>query len=1339
MQLTFLPRTLWFSTADQKTELAHTELHLREEPLVVLGEAGMGKTDLLKWVAQTHKYAYCTAADLTSRDAPEALTNESGVLVIDALDELAISPPADAVRLVLKCLDRLNNPHFILACRVADWRSAMTTEAINERYKRRPLELHLKPLTDEQVLTFVTEALGAEKTDIVIRHFDGLGLQSWLGNPHTLNMITKVANGRLPRNRTELFEMAVYELAEEFNELRNFNCLAQTDALNASGAACAALILTGSNVISCKVKVKAGELALKELQRLPNGADIQQVLGSRLFSAHSSERFGYWHRSTAEYLGARWLRYLADTPRKRRRLLALFHQHGSVPGNLRGMHAWLAKDSFLAPDVIAMDPVGLIEYGDAQDLEPDAAQALLQALKHLAAQNPGFRDWQSYTAAGIARRGLIDELQDFINQKDQPIGLRHLVLESLKGTEVVPTLQADLLNLVKSPFQPFVLRRAALEPLAGTGSRIDWPAVLHELEQNTDDHSIPIALALMNTVGYALFDAARIARLAFANAGQPSRIGEPNIALDNVGQSLPCEQIAGFLDALTHLSLTQDHAHGSTDEDGCFRNPVSTNLVDLVSQLAMRYVSTTPPDAQGLLHWLGHFSQFGTSWMFRQPLIECLQNNTTLRRAVQRYVLLNERDEPRLRQRFMHMEACSYGFTCTEDDVIALLDILRPGVPGDERWREVIQLVDHDDAGASVRAAAQAFAAHDSGQMEWVERLASQDWKTRHAELKRQGLIEYQEKQANTRQDYLKRIEQVRRGVFHTIKDFAKEYLGRSNQAKTVPAHERIAHWLGADFVEPAHEGFAAYLQRIPEEPSAKDIATPRSIFTSQEAGHIIIAALAERIRTGMNLHGLSNTQLTYGFFAFFHAYCHEDKNFDALKQQLELELDERALWEPLIRSFYEPQLQKNTFDGRLLDDLLFGKKHEALLTGLLIEWLQKFPDLHHNAESQLIELLFREGHQQELKALARCRTALATRKRQLDWDAVGLLVDFKSSAARLSNGRINKALLGHLQGFSNELLYPKNKQHSKEHIAILEWIISNFRSRWPMKHLQKGDPIDEARFSEFPRFLQHLISRLANNSCEDSSAALKRLREARKDSYTGYLLQVTTEQKSRRVEELYAPVRLDEILVIVQDQRPRTQTDLRTWMLEELKQVQDKVRSDDVDSWRGFYSSETPHKENDCRDYLVGLLRQGTQDISFKVEEHVGSDKEVDISCRTEKAWLPIEVKGQWHPDLWIAADKQLDLLYASDWRGEKQGIYLVLWFGKQALRSKDLTSLGRGKKRPASPDQLAQMLVAKSKGAQEKRIEIVVLDLTPPPAANPDATRKRLAMPRPTISHNR
>jgi hypothetical protein len=217
-------------------------------------------------------------------------------------------------------------------------------------------------------------------------------------------------------------------------------------------------------------------------------------------------------------------------------------------------------------------------------------------------------------------------------------------------------------------------------------------------------------------------------------------------------------------------------------------------------------------------------------------------------------------------------------------------------------------------------------------------------------------------------------------------------------------------------------------------------------------------------------------------------------------------------------------------------------------------------------------------------------------------------------------------------------------------------------------------------------------------------------------DGYTELILVVISEQWRSRVESSFAPPSLDAIAAIGEDSLPVTIADLQTVILEELAIAQDKIRSDDADSWRGFYDDNNiPRNEERCRDHLLTILRQSGSGIVFSPEEHVGEDKEVDIGCSAGTLRLPIEIKGQWNSTLWTAADHQLASQYTVDWRAEGRGIYLVLWFGADVPKHKKLYGTGRGYK-PSTPEEIRQEIWGQSQSAQLGLTEIVVLDLSRP-----------------------
>lgn len=475
-----LTRRLWYLDRDKTVQVDEAFLRTDPRPIVVLGEAGMGKSTVLEQLERTQGFRLCTARKLINSPNPVGLLGDSHTLVIDALDEVAAHRDGDAVDLVLRQLGAAGYPRFILSCRVADWRSATSLQGIADFYDQKAVELHLDPLDRTDAFAFLERTLGPENAEQTLAHLEARSLAGLWANPQTLTLVETVASqGLLPDSKGELFAGATRLMLREHREEKAVTPLAEMPeegVLAAAGAAFATLILGGKSVLSRQAAPDGDTIAMREIARLPGAARIGDILGSRLFMAKGPERFTYAHRAIGEFLGARWLTANADTPRKRRRLLALFHHQSLVPANLRGLHAWLAwHGPGLADGVIAVDPMGVVEYGDADRLSPTEARAMFTALDALSQENPRFRAWSEYRVAGLVQKELLPEVATVLTVPGVEFGLRMMILQALKGSALVPDLTPILLNIVRDPKAAFATRIEASERLATLDANIDWP------------------------------------------------------------------------------------------------------------------------------------------------------------------------------------------------------------------------------------------------------------------------------------------------------------------------------------------------------------------------------------------------------------------------------------------------------------------------------------------------------------------------------------------------------------------------------------------------------------------------------------------------------------------------------------------------------------------------------------------------------------------------------------------------------------------------------------------------------------------------------------------------
>lgn len=98
--------------------------------------------------------------------------------------------------------------------------------------------------------------------------------------------------------------------------------------------------------------------------------------------------------------------------------------------------------------------------------------------------------------------------------------------------------------------------------------------------------------------------------------------------------------------------------------------------------------------------------------------------------------------------------------------------------------------------------------------------------------------------------------------------------------------------------------------------------------------------------------------------------------------------------------------------------------------------------------------------------------------------------------------------------------------------------------------------------------------------------------------------------------------------------------------------------------------------------------------------EVRQAGDDRCDIVATTLDLHLPIEVKCDWHPEIWTAWRDQLAAKYSREPRACGQGIYVVFWFGPDRGSGRYVASAPDGTK-PASAAELQRGLDEMVKGS--------------------------------------
>lgn len=1307
-----LPRRLWHETAEGRVFIEQAALIGRQEPLIILGEPGMGKTALLKWLGCQPRHAYCTARQLKNvRPDPRRLVENATTLVVDALDELSIQGEGDAVDLVLQKLGEAGYPHFVLSCRAADWRNATGVAAIREQYGDVDLlVLHLEPLTTDEIHTILVAEFGgeADKADAVVAHFTTL--EGLLGNPQTLELVARVAKaGPLPHTKARLFESAVELLRKEHRDTKVDLQLDKTTALDAAGAAFATLILTGSDAVVIETAEPAeDEIPLSEATALPHALKLGSVLGSRLFAtAGAANRFSYWHRRIGEYLGSRWLARQADTAMKRKRLLSLFQSYGLVPASLRGVHAWLAHhDPALAASVIAADPMGVIEYGDADELATGHARLLLDALQMLAKRNPRFHDWEQYPLKSVVQPQLLADVQTLVNDSSGEFGLRLLLLGAVKGSPIANDLRPDLVRILLDARSVFALRSRALDALVALGGE-DWPSRAQTLRTRGGNDDVRLAIDIVAEIGFEPFSDALIIGLVVNQTQHEHRVIGPLWRLE---RAVP----EGRLDALLDELVVQVAALGNRDD-----RPGNNELTDFGYQLIARRLAAGPVDAVKLWIWLRPFdAETGFRREAREKVHNLIRQDEQLRRAGQRLVLLDEPGSLTVWQRAVRLTSRSSGFAPTPDDIVILLQALDPAGPDEEKWRDLIQMTSHSATkGAAIREAGKRMVVARADLLAWIDGLTEAplpEWQIRQQEEDRRKAAEREIEWQKHRQGFAKQIDAMRRGEFDAVATPARAYLGLfydlNNEATP---QDRLAQWLGHELANAAIEGFEAFLQSDAP-PTAQQMAASNAESRSWNASPLIVAALAEREQKGMGFAGVSDDRLTAGFYELHRSGIDDQAKLKTLQPAIEAEMRARGLVENALRAWIEPQLEHQLENVHQLHVLMRSDENAERAADFAVEWLTRFPNMPVEPETEMIDRLIESGLLDNLRLLATARLGQSLSEQRLsNWNAVAFVADFEQQRVRLATlAATDPAWLWTIRrriasDRGRAILAPLS-------VSQLVWLVTTFRTAFPNTKHPEGVWSGDTNAWDASEFLWSAVNRLADMTSDDAIAALQALCDAAADSYTTSLRVLVSEQQRKHTERRYRPPLRGAVRAIVEAKPPQTVADLQATILQLLDQVQKRIWADPADPWRGFYTDEgEPHGEERCRDHLLTMLGVRPESIDLMPEGHLADDNRADIIALLAGMRVPIEIKGQWHSALWHAADTQLDRLYATDYAAERRGIYLVLWFGRDVSESKQPKAKGRGYRRLSTSEELRLSLITASQAAQDARIAVVVLNL--------------------------
>lgn len=1337
MTCVYIPRRLvWTDDQQQRQTLGEAELASQSTPVVVLAEPGGGKSELFRQAAGRAGAPLVTATKWLRTARPEDLIEPGRPLFIDALDEASARRDGDATQGVLEKLDAAGSPLFVLSCRAADWERRAAT-GIEQDYGFAPLICSLEPFSRAEAQALLAGLCPDQDASALLVQLEEKGLGTLSGSPLTLQLIAKVvsASGTLPGSRAELYRAAAGLLWMEHDPDRSGTALATLDevsALDAAGAVCAALLMSGGDAVATAGPAQAGPdaISIHDIERLPRAAGARTALGSKLFRLEEPGCLVPFHRTLAEYLGARWLAQTVSR-RTRSRLLARLQPASSVSARVRGLHAWLPHfDEELGKDVIRCDPFGVVRYGDVDALPLATARHLLSSLKSLATRDPYFRaeDWARQSLGALMRPELGEDVAAVIGSTDANEHLRSLLIKGSRGTVLSRQLGKTLEVVARDPHRFYAERDDALEALEEWQST-DWRlATMEFLRQEGAQDATRLAAGMLRRLGPATAGVERTAAILAADIGLtvcavPRERNRAHIirSYHRIVQAVPGEEVASLLNALAaYAAISFKHVGWQEHND----------LADVIGRLAVRVLPTLPlSQAPRVWAWL---KPMGKAHSYSRDALKeveaILADRFDLRQAVQRHVAFDLRPRADLGTIVFADLHRTPGLQPSADDLAALLAALRPAERTNERacadWRELMELLRGSEGLPDEFGAVALVFAGDAGELlahlETV-RLPRPlrepyEWELERAAEREAREAERAARFAGRRAGFVQHRDKLRAGDPSQIGDVAEAYCVQFRDLRDGTPLGRLETWLGLELAVDALVGLEAVLHRN----DLPDLAEVSASITDGRAwfmGFAVLAGAMERLRRGDTLDGVPDHAL---LLANLHrGWCLnvDGKNGEVVQGALDEAVagtpDRFERWHRLR---IEPQLTQGCATVGGLYDVTHDPRFPVVAHRLLREWLLSNYGLAHSVQREMVDALLRAGDHDTVRAVSPTRLTEARSDPSvgLFWQAVDWITGPEPQPTGSTDDIVPAPEL--LTSLGERLGLDRHRPVLPTlSVARLEWLVNRFRAVWPL--VSRFDEGVRRGGGDAADLIRGSINGLTADAGNQAAAALDRLAAAPIDSYTDALLHAAAEQRQLRSETSFQPTQPAELRGLLEDGPPSNIDELSALVLDELARAQAVLHGNDTSRVVEFWTDDGhPRNENRCRNRLADLLapaleRYGIQRIP---ETAMPQGTRADLAFACETMQLPMEIKGQWHPAVWNAASDQLDRLYLRDWRSEDRGIYLVLWFGQVPSPSGRRLKPPPSGEPPTSPQEIEAMLRERVPAARRNAITVKVLDLT-------------------------
>ncbi|WP_440060424.1 hypothetical protein ACTAB0_14195 [Pseudomonas syringae] len=1330
----YLPRTL---ATNERTFTEH-ELMSASAYVVVLSEPGGGKSSLLKSLAAQLEVE-CVTANLFSHVGAET---KNSSLVIDAFDELAKIDQVGINRL-LAYAKRSAPRHVIISSRSSEWGTS-STKAFEDAFGYTPLVVRLEEFNEAEQRAIFSHHVMDEDFEAFRDELSKFDLESLLPNPQFLKLFADayIESGRRFRDKNSIFSMAVERLAREVNTsiASKHNSFPVADKVALASEIFAKLLLSGADGVTTS---EASETRIfPMLNSVQSNSKNIDILATKLFRpGDHPDLHRPVHKVVAEYCGAFYLVKRIADPQDNLTLPKCFSviaPNATVRDELRGLIGWMAAlgNKDIQNAIIQLDPYAVLANGDPSQLYSSIKRVLIQKLREIEMRDPYFRrgDYgRSFSMAGFFSKDVIDEIRPILSPGEDG-HLRDLILELLVSSKEASHLEAELQQILLSTEESQNSRLLASKCLLSIPS-FDHMANITLLIAEASHNSLHVASDIITRLYVTPYNHAialdflrGCARLYPEGYEQYNPQAASRYFLKRFVEGLNPEIVERLLDDLTFgLVCTCDK---QPYECSC-----RTGVSKIVGLLLDNYFGVVPPpySPARVWQWVNNLNYYYQKSTQQSAAVKVMRENVELRQGLLALIFTPLTDRETIINTKIHkFDFHSHsGLGLFEEDRQYLADLAFE-TDNPVLWGTCITL-HHKHRTATERGPdplrqrlRRQASAKPAFMRAWATfaRAASElknmrdlprNFKRRMARSrKRQALIHEQNIL------YVRENRDLIASGTHwaCLVRFAELSLMHPDKINEEFGDEEIARTALKNCL-----GFIA-----PSVPGLRELAELSCSSKFSRAVQVLHAACILIMADENSLEEVDPSLLRSLRSCINVCYSTVDENARAaLKQEIDrIIFAETGAPEAFLREFIEPQLDTPSCVNP--DVWLLGNDDAfcELKSKLSMEWLARFDNLNPDTLDTVFDIAAEHGDRAVLEQIIRERTSYwidrlpetpgdpSIISRCKFWFVRAFYFIEGISSPQWRWLQTDPDLILHL--FDRSSLY-RRQGHGWPSLTALKTkaVLDAYVEQWPSVDLPDHWGSDSPKSENAYRHIRNLVWSFDSFDPEDAIGPLAELlADPRFNDLHKDLGSIYSGQLRKRSLQNYEAPNSKQISDLLDFDSVATVEGLRQCIIDELYDFQGAIDGGEFNSGARFFEGDKHLNENRCTSIIAERLslKLVSKDIAITPEHHLKNDKRSDFTAARlingERRLLVTEVKGQWHPELYTAAKCQLHERYSIHPDAERQGVFLVLWFGA------DVPVAGLKTSEIRSAEQLKLSLEASLPSDLHGLIDIFVLDLS-------------------------